>query len=100
MVKYLRNLKVGGTILSQIERSGLSIGANINEGKYAQSRADFVHKFSLALKEANETYFWLKKLKGGLYITDTQFESMSKDINDIIHILIAIIDSTKRNGLN
>ena len=63
MYKYLLKKKEGNTdILKQVLRSGTSIGANIAESKYAQSEADFLTKMTIALKEANETRFWLKRL--------------------------------------
>ena len=85
-------------IINQISRAGTSIGANLNEGVYAQSRADFVSKYSIALKEANETSYWLRKLYTGNYLTQNEFDSINNDCNEIIYILIAIVKKTKENG--
>jgi len=77
----------------QILRSGTSIGANVNEALEAQSKADFVHKLSIALKEARETEYWLKLLIGSYFIDpDTE---LLNDIIPIIRILTAIILTTK-----
>ena len=71
----------------------------MNEGVYAQSRADFVSKYSIALKEANETSFWLRKLYTGNHLTQKEFDSINNDCNEIIYILIAIVKKMKENGL-
>ena len=77
----------------QILRSGTSIGANVNEAIEAQSKSDFVHKLSIALKEARETEYWIKLLIGSDYI-DHSTELLS-EITQIIRILTAIIKTTK-----
>ena len=84
------------TVLSkQILRSGTSIGANVAESKNAQSRLDFINKLNIALKEADETAYWLKCLHGGEYLTKKQYLSMYKDLEEIIRILVKIIKTTK-----
>ena len=80
----------------QILRSGTSIGANVVESRNAQSGRDFVSKLSIALKEADETAYWLKKLLAGNYITTTQYKSMSNDNEEIIKILTKIIKTMKQ----
>ena len=95
MYKYL-NLVVHEVVLSkQILRSGTSIGANVAESKNAQSRLDFISKLNIALKEADETAYWLKCLHGGEYITQPQYTSMCNDLEEIIKILVKIIKTTK-----
>ena len=79
----------------QILRSGTSIGANVSEATEAQSKADFVHKLSIALKEARETEYWLRLLIGADYIDPST--PLKEDINEIIRILTAIIKTTKEN---
>ena len=74
----------------QLLRSGTSIGANISEAQRGQSKADFVAKMSIALKEANETDYWLRLLYKTDYVSETQFESLNADINELIRILTAI----------
>ena len=86
------------TILSkQILRSGTSIGANIREGVFAQSRKDFISKMNIALKEAGETDYWLEVIHSTAYLTDTEYESMKKDNDELIKLLNSIIKTTKEN---
>lgn len=68
-------------------KSGTSIGANLYESKYPQSDADYLSKVNIALKEANETEYWLKLLKESDYITETEADSLIKDCTRIIKIL-------------
>ena len=81
----------------QILRCGTSVGANISESIFAQSRMDFVSKMSIALKEANETKYWLELLMETDYITRMQYESIADDISKIIGTLVNIVKSTKNN---
>ena len=81
-------------IFKQILKSGTSIGANIRESQYAESTDDFVHKLKIALKEANETEYWLDLLHNGEYITLEQHDSMIIDCKELIKLLIAIINKT------
>jgi four helix bundle protein len=81
----------------QILRSGTSIGANITEANRAQSKMDFVHKLSIALKEADETEYWLNLLRDSDYITSTQAESMIADCAQLQRLLTASIKTTKQN---
>lgn len=96
LYQYLTNVKHEQTISRQILRSGTSIGANTAESRNAQSRADFVNKLNIALKEADETAFWLKTLYGGNYITERQLQSMLADNTEIIRILVKIIKTSKK----
>ncbi len=81
----------------QLLRSGTSIGANVSEAIYAQSRPDFIHKMSIALKEAHETEYWLKLLNSGEYFIDKEYISLEADIKEIIKILITIVKTAKAN---
>lgn len=100
MYKYLSSQKNEYTVSKQVLRSGTSIGANVNESRNAQSTLDFISKLSIALKEADETAYWLKCLYGGEYISEVQYVSMNNDIQEIIKILVKIIKTTKqRNNL-
>ena len=74
----------------QLLRSGTSIGANIAEAQRGQSKADFTAQMSIALKEANETHYWLKLLYRTEYLSQAQFESLDKDIQELIGILMAL----------
>jgi four helix bundle protein len=82
----------------QIYRCGTSIGANIAESMNAQSKADFVSKLSISLKEATETKYWLELLYESAVINELQFESLVNDLNIIIGTLINTIKKTKING--
>jgi len=82
-------------MLRQIGRSGTSIGANIAEGIYAQSVPDFISKFSIALKEANETRFWLERLYTMNVLKHQEYDSIHDDNMEIIYILISIIRTMK-----
>ena len=79
----------------QLLRSGTSIGANVAEGERGQSRPDFNSKMSIALKEATETYYWLRLLHCTAFLTDKEFQSMEKDVKEIIAILTSICKKTK-----
>ena len=88
--KYLCQEKKEYTISKQIYKSGTSIGANIAEAQRAQSTADFVAKMKIALKEANETQYWLRLLFETKYITDREFRSVHDDLVEILKILTSI----------
>ena len=94
--RYLQTTKGEFVFSKQILRSGTSIGANVAESRNAQSGADFVSKLSIALKEADETEFWLKKLLTGHFITERQYDSMFNDNEEIIKILTKIIKTMKQ----
>ena len=79
----------------QVLRSGTSVGANVTEGNQAQSKVDFVHKLSIALKEAVETEYWLCLLRDGDFITHIQAESLIADCRELQRILTASIKTAK-----
>jgi four helix bundle protein len=83
----------------QILRSGTSIGANISESVFAQSRMDFVSKMSISLKEASETKYWLDLLYETKYISQEQYDSMSDDLGRITGTLVKIVNTTKQNNV-
>jgi four helix bundle protein len=93
--KYLINEKKEFVLSKQLLRSGTSIGANINEAVSGQSKRDFVHKLSIALKEARETLYWLKLLADSGYIELKNFGTLSESCEEIIRILSSIILTTK-----
>ena len=80
----------------QILRCGTSVGANISESVFAQSRQDFISKLSISLIEASETKFWLDILHETVFITDSQFESLNEDNSKLIGTLVNIINSTEK----
>lgn len=79
----------------QLLRSGTAVGALIREAEFAQSRADFISKLSISLKEANETCYWLELLHGTHYIDTGRFEELSKYINELISMLVSSIKTSK-----
>ena len=96
--RYLVKEKKEHTIANQIIRSGTSIGANINEANYGQSKADFVSKMHIALKETAETEYWLRLLTMSEYITEDMGKSLLDDCLEIKRILIASINTAKENA--
>ena len=80
LYKYLSDMKKEFVLSKQILRSGTSIGANISESVFAQSRMDFVSKMSISLKEASETKYWLDLLYETEYISQEQYDSVSDDL--------------------
>lgn len=96
--QHLRDKLHEYVLSQQILRSGTSIGSNVRESKNAQSRADFINKLSIALKEADETGYWLELLFATDYLNKEEFESIYNDNKFIIAILTKIIKSTKDNG--
>ena len=95
--QYLNKDKKETMISKQIVRSGTSIGANINEANYGQSKADFISKMHIALKETAETEYWIKLLYMSEYIDDKMSVSLLDDCLEIKRILIASINTAKEN---
>ena len=95
--KYLIDSKKEFVMSKQLLRCGTSIGANTNEAIYAQSKADFVSKLSISLKEASETSYWLTLLHRTAYIEDNMYTSMKKDLDEIIRIIVKTLKTTKKN---
>lgn len=96
LYKYLQSEKSEYVLSKQVLRSGTSIGANVAEGQQAQSKADFISKMSIALKEAAETEYWLKLLNATNYLTDDQFKSVLTDCVELEKILTSILNSAKK----
>jgi four helix bundle protein len=97
LTRYLQDDKHEYVLSKQIMRSGTSIGANARESNNAQSKADFLSKSSLALKEADETQYWLELLVESEIINQSQVESLNIDLKEIIALLTASIKTTKNN---
>jgi four helix bundle protein len=81
----------------QLLRSGTSIGANIREGQNAQSKADFIHKFSIAQKECDETLYWLELLQQSDFLEEKEFKAIHNDANELLKMLRSSILTTKQN---
>ena len=88
--KGLRDTNKEYDLSRQLLRAGTSIGANVAEGVKGQSKADFISKMAIALKEANETYYWLRLLHRVGLISNSVFESHTSDVNELIGLLTAI----------
>ncbi len=97
LYKFLKEEKQVYVLSKQILRSGTSIGANVRESVNAQSRMDFINKLNIALKEANETEYWLELLHEAGIIDDRQFDSIYNDCGRIAATLTKIIKTTKNN---
>ena len=97
MVKYIRCTPKEYGMLNQVFRSGTAIGALVSEAAYAQSQADFINKLSIALKECNETLYWLNILKDTEYLNEKEYESMNADCREVLALLISSIKTTKQN---
>ncbi len=95
--KYLTKEKKETVIAKQIIRSATSIGANANEAIYGQSKADFVAKLQISLKETAETEYWLRLLILSEYITDKEGNSLLDDCLEIKRILISTLKTAKEN---
>ena len=95
--KYLTKQKDEYVLSKQMLRSGTSIGAMMREAKFAQSRADFVNKASITLKEANETPYWIELLHDSEYIDDLSFNSLHQEADELTAILVSIVKTTKEN---
>ena len=98
LYKYLIDTKKEFIMSKQLLRSGTAIGALVRESEHAESKADFIHKLSVALKEANETDYWLELLYRTEYLTEKQYQSINNNIVELLKLLISIIKKSKNNG--
>ena len=87
--KYLIDKQREFVMSKQILRSGTSIGANIAEAQFAQSKADFGTKMQISLKEANETRYWIRLLAASEYLSDMEAQNLLDDCNELINMLIS-----------
>ena len=94
--QFLREERKEFVLSKQILRSGTAIGALVREAEFGQSKADFRSKMSIALKEANETDYWLNLLKDTNYLSEKMFQSFSEDCLELIRILVATVKTTKQ----
>ena len=98
LYKYLQR-KREPVMCKQVLRAGTSIGANLAEGQFAQTRADFLSKYAIALKEASETRYWIDLLDESGYLPDTESSrSLRLDCDELIRLLVASIKTAKRNA--
>ena len=97
ILKLTENIKGHYSLSNQLERSGTSIGANIREAQYAHGKADFIAKLQIALKEANETGYWLELLYNTQYITEAEYKKLDSICASIRVMLISSINTAKEN---
>jgi len=81
----------------QVLRSGTAVGALVSEAEFGQSKADFISKLSIALKEANETLYWLRLLHDAEYLEEKMFKSIKPDIEELIKLLVTSINTCKKS---
>jgi len=99
LYKYLCHEKKEYVISKQLLRSGTAIGALVREAEQAESKPDFIHKMAIALKESNETEYWVLLLAETDYLNTQESESIINDNKELLKLLTSIINSTKR-GMN
>ncbi len=100
LYQYLVETKKEYVLAKQLLRCGTNPGAMLREAEHSQSKADFVHKLSIAQKEINETIYWLELLKETNYLTNEQFESINNDAIEVIKLITSIIKTTKKTMNN
>ena len=94
---YLTDEKSEYVLSKQMLRSGTSIGANIRESRFAQSEADFISKLSVALKEAEETQYWIELLYNSDIISDNEYQSIYNDSGEMVALLLSSLKTYKTN---
>jgi four helix bundle protein len=97
LYKHLRSDKKEFVLSKQLLRSGTAIGALVREAQQGESKSDFIHKLAIALKEANETEYWILLLRETDYLTTIQAESILKDLEELLKLLTSIIKTTKQS---
>ena len=95
LAKHLQDEKREFVLSRQFLRSGTAVGALVREAEHAQSKADFINKMSIALKEANETDYWIDLLHQSGLITQEDYGSMHPDVQELLRLLVAIVKTTK-----
>ena len=98
LTRFLQQEKCEYILTKQLLRSGTSIGALVREAEHAESKADFIHKMSISLKEANETDYWIDLLFQSDIINETEFNSINADIIELIKLLTSILNTSKQNN--
>ncbi|MBQ9414380.1 MAG: four helix bundle protein [Clostridia bacterium] len=99
VLKQCDSIKRHHSLINQLERSATSIGANIREANYAHSRADFISKLQIVLKECYETAYWLELLQKAELISADILSTLLHDCGSIRRILISSVNTAKKNNL-
>ena len=97
MYKLLSSEHKEFVLSKQVLRSGTSVGAMIKEAEHAQSKADFLNKMNIALKEINETEYWLMLLKDSSYLSIAEYESIHSDCVELIRMLVSTVKTVKKS---
>ena len=97
LAQMLQSDRMELVLSRQILRSGTSIGALVREAEFGQSKADFVHKMSVALKEANETHYWLSLIFDTGYMEESLSVSLKKDCEEIISLLVSTVKTSRKS---
>lgn len=97
LYQYLKEEKKEYILSKQVLRSGTAIGALVRESQQAESKADFIHKLAIALKEANETEYWIELLFQSGFLEEKSYQSIHTDIEELLKLLTSIIKTTKEN---
>ncbi len=95
LYQFLKERKNERVLSQQLLRSGTSIGANVKEAVYGQSKSDFIAKMSIALKEASETQYWLELLVATNFLTLKQFDDINADCCELVRLLTKIVTTAK-----
>ncbi len=95
LYRQLKENRVEGVLINQLLKSGTSVGANIHEAQYAQGTRDFISKFEIALKECNESEYWLKLLYETNSISKQQFEISQNNCIEIRRMLVSTVTTLK-----
>jgi four helix bundle protein len=94
--QYLQDEKREFVLSKQVLRSGTAIGALVREAEFGQSKPDFTSKMSIALKEANETDYWLSLLKDTEFISEKEYMSLQGDCKELIAMLVSTVKTSKQ----
>ena len=94
--QYLQNDKREFVLSKQVLRSGTAIGALVREAEFGQSKPDFTSKMSIALKEANETEYWLSLLRDTDFIKENECASLQSDVKELIAMLVSTVKTSKQ----
>jgi len=97
LYRYLCDEKREYVLSKQLLRSGTSIGANVREALQGQSKRDFISKMNIALKEANESLYWIELLEASNIPDKSQSQSIWSDCNEIVSLLVSIVKTSKKN---
>jgi len=95
LYQYLSSNKKEFVLSKQLLRSGTSIGAMIREAEHAESKNDFIHKFAIAQKEANEVVYWLELLRATDYLNEKEFQNIYNDAITILKLITSILKTSK-----